>query len=98
MSGDKCVYINCKNTRRNSFCTFHPFPSNLEISKTWMVNSGKYTNNKYIIIYVLYIFIYFSIKIKIYMYNFQIFAFREYCVRSFKSEKIKKKIYLLYSF
>ncbi|KAF0749149.1 THAP-type domain-containing protein [Aphis craccivora] len=44
MSSDKCSFFNCTNTRRNtSNIIFHPFPSNEETCKIWIVNSGKKT-------------------------------------------------------
>lgn len=40
--GDKCMYFNCYKTRKTSNNIFHVFPSNPEILRTWIVNSGKY--------------------------------------------------------
>lgn len=41
MSSDKCAFFNCTNTRRNtSNIIFHPFPSNEETSKKWIINCG----------------------------------------------------------
>lgn len=39
--GDKCMFFNCKNTRKTSKTVFHSFPSNPEVSREWIINSGK---------------------------------------------------------
>lgn len=39
--GDRCMFLNCKNTRKTSKTVFHSIPSaNKEISKEWIINSG----------------------------------------------------------
>lgn len=42
MSGDKCVFYNCTNTRRNSKHIFHNFPTDKELLNKWIINSGKF--------------------------------------------------------
>lgn len=41
MSGDKCAYFNCSNTRRTSKNKFYVFPTNDESLRKSTVNSGK---------------------------------------------------------
>lgn len=48
MTGDKCMFRGCKNTRSNSSKIFHPIPLNEDTSKKWIINSGKYLSKSYI--------------------------------------------------
>lgn len=61
--GDRCMFLNCKNTRKTSKTVFHSIPSaNHDISREWIINSGNQ--------FLIFIKLKYSLKYNIMLYLF----------------------------